>query len=103
MTMCATIGDVLISCPPGVLLDLHLTMSPCVGRPGASGHCTGQHHIACRGTALAQSCSHHHGLAIWVHYVREDIQFAGLSFTWWRKSQDGTGWRPAMECLLQHT
>ena len=23
----------------------------------------------------------------WVDYVREDLQFAGLSFTWWRKPQ----------------
>ena len=103
MIMGATRGAVLVSHPPGVLMDSHLTMSPCPGRPGASGHCTGQHHIACRGRALAQSCSHHHGLAIWVNYVREDIQFAGLSVTWWRKSQDGAGWRLAIECLLQRT
>ena len=26
-----------------------------------------------------------------VNYVREDLQFAGLSFTWWRQSQDRAG------------
>ena len=36
-----------------------------------------------------------------VEYVREDLQFAGLSFTWWRKSQDRAGWRAAIEGLLQ--
>ena len=39
----------------------------------------------------------------WVDYVREDLQFAGLSFTWWRKSQDRACWRAAIECLLQRT
>ena len=39
----------------------------------------------------------------WVDYVREDLQFAGLLFTWWRKSQDRAGWRAAIECLLQRT
>ena len=39
----------------------------------------------------------------WVDYVKEDLQFAGLSFTWWRKSQDRAGWRAAIECLLQRT
>ena len=39
----------------------------------------------------------------WVDYVREDLQFAGLSFTWWRKSQDRAVWRAAIECLLQRT
>ena len=39
----------------------------------------------------------------WVDYVREDLQFAGLSFTWWRKSQDRAGWRAAIECLLRCT
>ena len=38
----------------------------------------------------------------WVDYVREDLQFAGLSFTWWRKSQDTAGRRAAIECFLQH-
>ena len=40
----------------------------------------------------------------WVHhvdYVREDLQLAGLSYTWWRKSQDRAGWRAAMKCVLQ--
>ena len=27
----------------------------------------------------------------------------GLSFTWWRESQDRAGWRAAIECLLQRT
>ncbi len=35
--------------------------------------------------------------------VREDLQIAGLSYTWWRKSQDRAGWRAAIECLLQRT
>ena len=35
--------------------------------------------------------------------VREDLQLAGLSFTWWKKIQDRAGWRAATECLLQHT
>ena len=35
--------------------------------------------------------------------VREDLQFAGLSITWWRKSQDRAGWRAAIECLLHGT
>ena len=39
----------------------------------------------------------------WVGYVREDLQFAGLSLTWWRKSQDRADWRAAIECLLQLT
>ena len=39
----------------------------------------------------------------WVDYVREDLQSAGLSYTWWRKSQDRAGWRTAIECLLQCT
>ena len=29
-------------------------------------------------------------------YVREDLHFAGLSFTWWRKFQDRAGWRAAI-------
>ena len=37
----------------------------------------------------------------WVDYVREDLHFAELSITWWRKSQDRAGWRAAMKCLLQ--
>ena len=36
-------------------------------------------------------------------YVREDLHFAELSITWWRKSQDRAGWRAAIECLLQRT
>ena len=36
-------------------------------------------------------------------YVREDLQFSGLSFIWLRKSQDRAGWRAAIECLLQRT
>ena len=32
-------------------------------------------------------------------YVREDLQFAGLAITWWRKSQDRAGWQAAIECL----
>ena len=39
----------------------------------------------------------------WVDYVREDLQFAELSITWWRKSEDRAGWRAAIECLLQRT
>lgn len=39
----------------------------------------------------------------WVDYVREDLQIAGLSYTWCRKSQDRAGWRAAIECLLQGT
>ena len=39
----------------------------------------------------------------WMDYVREDLHFAGLSITWWRKSQDRAGWRAAIECLLQRT
>ena len=39
----------------------------------------------------------------WVDYVREDLQIAGLSYTWWRISQDRAGWRAAIECLLQRT
>ncbi len=39
----------------------------------------------------------------WVEYVREDLQTAGLSYTWWRKSQDRAGWRAAIKCLLQRT
>ena len=35
--------------------------------------------------------------------AREDLQFAELSITWWRKSQDRAGWRAAIECLLQST
>ena len=39
----------------------------------------------------------------WVDSVREDLQFAELSITWWRKSQDRAGWRAAIEGLLQRT
>ena len=39
----------------------------------------------------------------WVDYVREDLQIAGLLYTWWEKSQDRAGWRAAIECLLQRT
>ena len=44
----------------------------------------------------------------WVDYVREDyvmedLQFAELSITWWRKSQDMAGWRAAIEYLLHRT
>ena len=39
----------------------------------------------------------------WVDYVGEDLQIAGLSYTWWKKSQDRAGWRAAIECLLQRT
>ena len=39
----------------------------------------------------------------WAGYVREDLQFAELSFTWRRKSLDRAGWRAAIECLLQRT
>ena len=46
-----------------------------------------------RGRALKQ----------WVVYVREDLQFAGLSLNWWRRSQDRAAWRAAIECLLQCT
>ena len=38
-----------------------------------------------------------------VQYVREDLQVAGLSLTWWRRSQDRAGWRAAIEFLLQRT
>ena len=41
--------------------------------------------------------------AVSCNYVREDLQFAELSMTWWRKSQDRAGWRAAIECLLQRT
>ncbi len=36
----------------------------------------------------------------WVDYVTKDLQTAGLSYTWWRNSQDKAGWRAAIECLL---
>ena len=39
----------------------------------------------------------------WVDYVGKDLQFAGLSFDWWRRCQDRAGWRAAIECLLQGT
>ena len=39
----------------------------------------------------------------WVDYVREDLQIAGLSYTWWKKSQDRAGWRAVIDCLLQRT
>ena len=39
----------------------------------------------------------------WADYVREDLQFAGLSLNWWRKSQDRAACRAAIECLLQRT
>ena len=35
-----------------------------------------------------------------MYNVREDLQFAGLSITWLRKSQDRAGWRAALECRL---
>ena len=46
-----------------------------------------------RGRALKQ----------WIDYVREDLQFAGLSLNWWRRCQDRAAWRAAIECLLQRT
>ena len=42
----------------------------------------------------------------WVHhvdYVRADLQLAGLSYTWRRKSKDRAGWRAAMKGVLQCT
>ena len=39
----------------------------------------------------------------WVNCVRGGLQFAGLSFIWWRKSQDRAGWMAATGCLLQRT
>ena len=47
---------------------------------------------------VCKSCLSVHGSQKqWVDYVREDLQFAGLSFTWYRKSQDRAGWRIAMD------
>ena len=37
----------------------------------------------------------------WVDYVREDVQLAGLSFTWQSRFQDRAGWGAAIECLLR--
>ena len=51
--------------------------------------------IAARARGRAQKC--------WADYVREDLQSAGLSLNWWRKSQDRAAWRAAIECLLQRT
>ena len=56
------------------------------------GHMDG---IAARSKGRAQKC--------WADYVREDLQSAGLSLNWWRKSQDRAAWRAAIECLLQRT
>ena len=39
----------------------------------------------------------------WVNHVRKDLQFAGLSLNWWRRSQDRAAGRAAIECLLQRT
>ena len=39
----------------------------------------------------------------WVDHVREDLRIAGLSYTWWKKSQDKVGWRAVIKCLLQRT
>ena len=39
----------------------------------------------------------------WLDYVKNELQFIRLSFTWWRKSQDRAGWRAAIECVLQRT
>ena len=39
----------------------------------------------------------------WVDHVKEDLQIAGLSYTWWRKSQDSADWRAAIKCLLHRT
>ena len=39
------------------------------------------------------------GLDLWLDF-REALQFAGLSFTWWRKSQDRAGWRAAATHLI---
>ena len=38
-----------------------------------------------------------------VDYVREDLQSAGLLFTWWTNYQDRAGWRAAIKFLLQRT
>ena len=37
----------------------------------------------------------------WVDYVREVPQLAGLSLTWWKKSQDRANWRVAIQDVLQ--
>ena len=37
------------------------------------------------------------------HDVREDLQFEGFSFAWWRKFQDRASQRVAIDCLLQST
>ena len=39
----------------------------------------------------------------WVDFVREDLHLAGLSLTWWKKSQDRAGWRAAIHDVLQRT
>ena len=36
----------------------------------------------------------------WVDYVREDLHYAGLLITWWRKSQDRAGWRAATKMYV---
>ena len=71
--------------------------------------------LACTGLIMTLYASHHlfghmDGSGVrgrsqkqWVDYVREDLQFAELSTTWWRQSQDRAGWRAAIECLLQRT
>ena len=43
------------------------------------------------------------GRSQWVDSVREHLNSAGLSQTWWRKSQDRAGWRAAIEYVLQRT
>ena len=52
--------------------------------------------------AVAMSCSKHTEQGV-IQDVREDLQIAGFSYTWWKKSQDRAGWRAAIECLLQRT
>ena len=39
----------------------------------------------------------------WVDYVREDLHLAGLSLTWWQKSQDRAGWRAAIHDVSLRT
>ena len=34
---------------------------------------------------------------------QKDLQFAGLSITWWRESQHRAGWRAAIEYRLYGT
>ena len=83
---------------PALPGSLHVT-SRALSISANMSSCSDVWHTYYEGSEKADHCV----MKQWVHYVREGLQFAGLSITWWRRSQDRAGWRAATECLRQRT